>query len=129
VAAAVEFTGAVSSLVSVEHLARASIVVLPSYIEGVPLALIEAMALGRPVVATDVGAIRLHLIRDGRTGLLARPRSISSLRSTLHLAMSDPAQMARIGLEGQRRARPLTIDRMVEATERAYRSTIAEFRS
>lgn len=125
----VEFTGAVPTNVAVQHLGEATITVMPSYIETYSIVLLEAMALGRPVVATNVGAVRMGLVRDGVTGLVARPGSVSSLRDKLDLAMSDPDLRERLGHAGRRVAAKLTIDRMVDATERAYRSAIAASRA
>jgi glycosyltransferase involved in cell wall biosynthesis len=129
IAPLVDFTGSVDPRVSLEHLAQASVVVLPSYMEGVPLTVIEAMALGRPVVATDVGAISAHLITNGKTGLLCRPRSTESLQEALRTAMANPTQTLAIGAAGQRVAGPLTTHRMVELTEKAYRAALAASRA
>ena len=60
------------------HLAQASCIVLPSYREGASRVLLEAMAMARPVIASDVSGCR-HLVADGRNGLLCRPRDAGDL--------------------------------------------------
>ena len=61
-----------------EVLAKASIVALPSYREGVPKALLEGAAAGRPLVATDVPGCR-EIVRPGENGLLVPPRDAAAL--------------------------------------------------
>lgn len=77
------------------HIAAASCVVLPSYREGAPRTLIEAAAMARPVIATDVPGCRT-VVQDGVTGLLCRVRDAASLADAMacFLALSAPAQAA-----------------------------------
>ncbi|TDV34710.1 glycosyltransferase involved in cell wall biosynthesis [Paraburkholderia caballeronis] len=83
-------------------IADADCVVLPSYREGVPRTLMEAGAMGRPIVATDVPGCR-EVVADGENGLLCNARDAASLATTLRrmLDMDAPARaaMARRGRE------------------------------
>ncbi len=83
--------------------AQADVVVLPSYREGMPRSLLEAGAMGLPVIATDVPGCR-HIVTDGVNGLLCEARSAESLRAAIErmLAMR-PAQRARMGAAGRAR--------------------------
>ncbi len=76
-------------------IAAASCVVLPSYREGVPRTLMEASAMGRPIVATDVPGCR-EVVADGVNGLLCNVRDAASLAATL-------AQMLDMSGEERRR--------------------------
>jgi glycosyltransferase involved in cell wall biosynthesis len=78
------------------------VVVLPSWIEGLPLVVLEAMAHARPVVATDVGGTG-ELVDDGVTGLLVRPRDPAALAAALQELIADPARAARLGAAGRAR--------------------------
>ena len=69
------------------YIKAASLVVLPSYYEGVPNVLLESMACGKPVVATEVGGIP-EIIVEGKTGLLCQPRDIESLKKSLEKCLS-----------------------------------------
>src|SRR5205085_1269547 len=75
---------------------RAAIVVLPSYREGLPLCVLEAMAHGRPVVASAVGGIP-ELVEDGVTGYLAEPGDVAGLRAALERLLADPLLRRRLG--------------------------------
>ncbi|WP_296949176.1 glycosyltransferase family 4 protein [uncultured Massilia sp.] len=83
------------------HLAAADCVVLPSYREGVPRSLLEAAAMARPIVATDVVGCR-DAVDHGVTGLLCEAKSAASLAQQMGamLAMA-PAQRARMGAAGR----------------------------
>src|SRR5262249_13162959 len=60
---------------------------LPSWSEGMPNVILEALACGRPVVASRVGGVP-DAIADGRTGLLVHPRDVTDLTRALRLALS-----------------------------------------
>src|SRR5919197_1364180 len=75
---------------------RAAVVVCPSYREGLPLCVLEAMAHGRPVVASAVGGIP-ELVEDGGTGLLVEPGDVAGLRAALERLLADPALRRRLG--------------------------------
>ena len=83
-------------------LADLDLVVLSSRNEGTPLALIEALAAARPVVATDVGGVR-HVVQDGETGWLCPPDDPGALALLVQRALGAPEVAARMALEGQRR--------------------------
>ena len=63
-------------------LAAADVFCLPSYLEGLPVSILEAMQAGIPCVATDVGGTG-HVVRDGETGLLVPPRQPRRLAEAL----------------------------------------------
>jgi glycosyltransferase involved in cell wall biosynthesis len=78
-------------------LALADCVVLPSYREGTPRTLLEAAAMGRPLVATDVPGCR-EVVRHGFNGLLCRPRDSQDLADQMQAILQMPAkQLAQMG--------------------------------
>ena len=89
-------------------LAAADVFVLPSVIapdgdmEGIPVALMEAMAAGLPVVATRQSGVP-ELVREGETGHLAEPGDADSLRAALQRALAAPPAVAAAGRELVRR--------------------------
>ena len=84
-------------------LAAADIFVLPSYFEGLPMSVIEAMLTGLPVVACDVRGPREQVVA-GVTGLLVAPRGVGSLAEALRRLVRDPAERAAMGAAGRTRA-------------------------
>ena len=83
---------------------RASIVVVPSRREGYGVAAHEAMAYGRPVVATAVGGM-LDAIEDGVTGLLVPPRDPAALRAALERLLADEGLRTSLGSAAREQAR------------------------
>ena len=67
------------------------VAVLSSTAEGFPNVVVEALAAGVPVVATDVGGVR-DSVEDGRTGLLVPPRDPEALAQAVARLLADPAQ-------------------------------------
>ena len=87
-----------------EILDELDVVALPSWIEGLPLVLLEALAHGRPVVATPVGGTP-ELVVDSETGLLVPPRDPEALAAALRRLLDDPVLAARLGEAGRERVR------------------------
>lgn len=85
-------------------LCRVSCLVLASDWEGCPLAVLEAMAAGVPVVATRVGGVE-ELVEDGRTGSLVDAGDEQGLAAAIVALLSDPARAATLGANGRERAR------------------------
>ncbi len=91
---------------------RLDVVALPSWTEGLPLIVLEAMAHGRPVVATPVGGTP-ELLVDGETGLLVPPRDPHALAAALRRVLDDPQLAARLGRAGRERVeREFTLEAM-----------------
>lgn len=96
------FLGARDDVAAV--LASADVVALPSRSEGLPFAVLEAMAVGRPVVATAVGGTP-EAIDDGRTGLLVPAGDTAALAAALARLLGDPDVARRMGEQGAARVR------------------------
>ena len=91
---AVEFPGFVRGADKLRRLQEASLLALPSYAEGLPVALLEGMAAGLPVVATPVGGVPDFFV-DGVNGLLAPPGDVPALAAAIVQLLDDaPARLA-----------------------------------
>jgi glycosyltransferase involved in cell wall biosynthesis len=99
--------------------------VLPSANEGTPVSAIEALATGRPVVATRVGGVP-DVIREGEDGFLVEVGDVAALADRLARLAQDPELRSRMG--GAARERVLAryaVDRLVDDVDRLYRSLLA----
>jgi glycosyltransferase involved in cell wall biosynthesis len=95
----VEFTGFRSDIDT--QLRRADVFVLPSLNENLPIALLRAMALGLPCIATDVGGIREVLTPD--CGVIVPPGSVTELRAAMQRMLDEPGLAARLGMAARQR--------------------------
>lgn len=107
-------------------LAACDVFVMPSRAEGLGVAALEAMAVGRPVVASRVGGLG-ELVVDGRTGSLVPPDDPAALAGALGPLLADPALRERYGRAGEARvAEGFLPERMVDAYEELYRAVLLE---
>jgi glycosyltransferase involved in cell wall biosynthesis len=84
-------------------LAQSTLVVLPSYSEGLPMSLVEAAAAARPMVTTDVPGCR-DVVRHGDNGLLVPPRDAPALADAIAELLGDPSTRAAMGRRSRVRA-------------------------
>jgi glycosyltransferase involved in cell wall biosynthesis len=84
-----------------EFLASGHVFVLPSYGEGLPNSLLEAMSVGVPVVATRVGAIA-EVVRDRESGLLVEPGDIAGLAASIESLFVNKDRADKLGTEGKK---------------------------
>jgi glycosyltransferase involved in cell wall biosynthesis len=101
-------------------MAACDIIVLPAPAEPFGLVLIEAMALGKPVIAAAAGG-PLEIVADGETGLLFEPGNAGSLAGAMGRLLADPDLRRRMGIAGRRRyAQKFTARRMAEKMQEVY---------
>lgn len=114
----VDFLGFVED--TVELWRAADVYVQPSRDEPFGLGVLEAMMLGKPVVASAVGGLR-ELVIDGETGLLVAPGDARALSDAICRILDDPALAARMGAAGAERARStFSIESAVQAIAATY---------
>jgi glycosyltransferase involved in cell wall biosynthesis len=103
-----------------EILSLFDIFVLPSLWEGLPLVLIEAAALGKPMIATDIDGVR-EVIRNGENGILVPPRDPAKLAESVIRLIEDPSLASKLGVNAEKEIPHLfPLSRMVEKTQQLY---------
>ena len=78
------------------HIAGCHVYVLPSYREGTPRSVLEAMAMARPIITTDAPGCR-ETVADGKNGFLVPPRSVDALAAAMVRFISEPSLVERMG--------------------------------
>ncbi|MCK4825937.1 glycosyltransferase, partial [bacterium] len=101
-------------------LSLVDIYVQPSKFEGVPNAVLEAMAAGLPVIATNVGGVP-EIVEDGRTGILVEVDDETTLAQSIDLLIEDSGKRRKMGLFGRKRVVfRFSIQKMVSEYEKLY---------
>lgn len=101
------------------------VMVMPSLHEALPLACVEAMAAGCPVIASSVGGLP-ELVRDGETGLLVPAGDASAIEEALRTVLGDMELAHRMGANARRRfLQEFRVERMVEQTRAVYSEVVA----
>lgn len=123
----VEFTGFVPDVS--RRLAEADVFVMTSSNEGLPYVVLEAMAMSRPVIANDCGAMR-EAVQDGTTGFIVGLNDDPGLINAMEKLARDRELLARMGAAGHRRVEKVfSLPRMVHETLRAYAVMLQGFQT
>lgn len=118
------FTGFVEDIKPL--LSAADLVVLPSFREGFPVVLLEAMAAGKPVVASKIAGID-ESVEDGRTGLLVPPGDSAALAEAIMELCKDRGRAVEMGKKGSVAVREkFGIAKMINAHEAVYREVLVD---
>lgn len=108
-----------------ELLAACDLFVLPSLYEGLPVSVLEAMAAGKPVIATAIGGTE-EAVSNGETGLLVPPRNPPALAVAIRSVLSDPLLARRLGLAGRERAlQDFSAEKMVREVTQLYERVLS----
>jgi glycosyltransferase involved in cell wall biosynthesis len=110
-----------------EALSAMDIFCLPSLQQGIGTIMLEAMAMGRPVIATRVGGV-YQVVRDKETGLLVPPSDSESLAKQILELLDNPIQARAIGQASRSEvAKEFNVEQMVSKTVTVYREILAKF--
>jgi glycosyltransferase involved in cell wall biosynthesis len=109
-------------------LAHCDLFVLPSLYEGLPIALLEAMAAGKPVIASAIPG-NLEAVTHGETGWSFRPGDANDLASAIRFLLADPALAQRLASAGQSHVnREFSCQRMNEQVMQVYERLLKQAR-
>ena len=95
---------------------------VPSIYETFPMVVLEAMACSKPVVASNVGGIRL-MIKHGKNGFLVKPKDVRGLEIFINRLYEDPNLRRKMGMFGKKLIeKEFTVDKMADKTLKVYKS-------
>lgn len=107
-----------------EYLNMSDIFVFPSFSEGMPNSLLEAMACGLPVIASRIGGV-VDVVEDGKSGILFEPGDVSGLASAMVRLLRDEELRQRLGTEARKRiVDNFSIDRVADEYIKLYKKLI-----
>jgi len=116
----VTLIGPVSKLDVLQYYSAADVFVLPSYLEGISSALLEAMSCGTPVIATNIGGNK-EVVRDGVEGILVEPGKPKEIAAAMTRLLDDKALRQRLGASARLRILDqFSLERMTEEYIGAY---------
>lgn len=124
VSAAVRWAGYLEAGAKDAALRRAQVLVMPSRSEGLPVALLEAMAYGCAIVATSAGGIP-EVVTDGETAVLVEPEDAAALARALVAAAQDGDRRERLAAAARERVEQLNGSDVVDRLDRTYRELVA----
>ena len=107
-----------------EILPAIDILVIPSLLEGFPMITLEAMAMAKPIIATDIDGIT-EQITDGVNGILVPPKDPSALAMAIIKVINDKELARTMGLSAREKvAQEFSVEKMVRETKRVYLSLL-----
>jgi len=119
----VSFEGWVSGAEKHQMLSRANVFLLPSYKEGLPMSILEAMNYGLPVIATTVGGIP-EVLKSGNNGFLMDPGDKKALKADIDYFIDHPEDIFKMGHNGKLRSRDFDIRSIKDDLVTAYESIL-----
>ena len=100
--------------------------VLPSIAEGTPIVILEAMAMEKTVVATDVGAVSEQIL-GGETGIIVPPRNPKAMAEAVIYLLEHPEERIRMGKKARERVKEMfSVERCVEEHRKLYENIYGE---
>ena len=118
------FSGWIDGAKKEELLAQSDVFLLPSYNEGLPMSILEAMSWGLPVIASSVAGIP-DIVREHVNGVLITPGNISQLTEAMKLLIKDETLRLRMGIAARQTAESFAIKPYCYALTRIYQSMMA----
>jgi glycogen(starch) synthase len=116
----VEFRGKIERDQIPHLINEATLLIAPSHVEAFGLSALEAMQMGRPVIASNVGGLP-EVVLDGKTGLLVPPKDAEALLLAIEDLLNHPEKRTAMGALGRERAKQFSLRRLVEAYEEVYK--------
>jgi len=120
----VKFWGTLPHGEVLKHIANSDIFILTSVEEGMPTVILEALALGKPVIASAVGGIP-EIIKEGVNGILVPPKSPKHVAKAIERLLSDSKLRRKLGKAGAEGVKNFAWSKIIEKYERIYKDALS----
>ncbi|MGD2201657.1 MAG: glycosyltransferase family 4 protein, partial [Candidatus Bathyarchaeota archaeon] len=117
----VDFKGVLSEEEKYNYMGAATVFVSPSIKDIHPITLLEAQALGTPVISTDIAAIP-DIVKDGSTGFLVEPENAEALKETIKKILDNPPLRETLSQEARTWASSFALENTVDTLENLYKN-------
>lgn len=119
----VDYKGWVSGTDKGDLLSSCDVYILPSYNEGLPLSVLEAMSYGKAILSTNVGGIP-EIVEHGANGLLINPGHLGDLEGALFQFINNPAQVEHFGVNSKWRVEPYFPESVIPKLKGVYQDLL-----
>lgn len=118
------YCGWVDGIKKIDLLNKADVYVLPSYHEGLPISILEAMSYGIPIISTPVGGIPEIVNEDN--GFLVQPGDVDALADKIMFFVRNPGSVQEMGKKSQEKVKPHLPDAVAESLTALYEQLLME---
>lgn len=115
----VDYIGWVDGNLKHNSLSTCDVLILPSYNEGLPIAILEAMSYGKAIISTNVGGIP-EVVHSGINGFLVEPGDKEAIQNSINIVLSDKAFLQRMGKNSLETVRNYDISEVLKIMESLY---------
>lgn len=119
----VSYIGWVSGEKKIEVFNQSDIFILPSYYEGLPVSILEAMSYSMPIISTNIGGIP-EIVKDGVNGYLIHPGNKEKLKQTIDILITNTGLQREMGKESQRMVRRFLPESVIRQLSDLYKSLL-----
>ena len=119
----IQYEGWVSGSKKTECLEWADVFILPSYYEGLPISILEAMSYSQPVIATNVGGIP-EFLRSHENGILIEPGNLEQIKNAILYFVENPEKISEYGKKACKAVQPFFPDKVFEKLNAIYQELL-----
>jgi len=121
----VEYLGWVTQDKKNNCLQQTDVYILPSYNEGLPISILEAMSYGKPIISTNVGGIP-EIVVSGRNGLLIEPGNLKQMEEAINFCIENVDTIKEYGKESRLLVKKHLPDAVMEELQKVYNELLSE---
>ncbi len=119
----IEFLGWVDNEEKIAAFNNSDVFILPSYAEGLPISILEAMSYGKAIIATDVGGVS-EIVKENENGILIEPGSLPQIRQAINKMLDQKDLVKRFGEVSELRVQKYLPGAVVKNLEDIYKSLL-----